>query len=230
MGLCHGYREWEKTETTPNTAVQEWILQEQQAKSELLLLIASTELKQVKDCTTAEDIWKKLKTIYQSKGPARKATLLKHLLLKKLKEGEDIRDHLQHFDDTVDKLRQMDVELDNDLLSIMILYSLPSDYENFRIAIETRDELLLPDVLKIKVIDEYETRHKDDKEDKNKTTEKAFVSKHFNENKNCLRGDLMYGSTRIVALNYNEKSKLRCYKCEKLGHRAIDCWSKNSKH
>lgn len=52
------------------------------AKADLILAIGTAELKQVKGCMTARDGLLKLEAIYQSKGPARKATLMKQLDLR----------------------------------------------------------------------------------------------------------------------------------------------------
>lgn len=52
----------------------------------------------------------------------------------------------------------MDVVINSDLLAIMLLYSLPSSFENFRCAIESRDELPALEVLKVKIIEESEAR------------------------------------------------------------------------
>lgn len=144
----------EKTDTTEIEA-------DKQAKAELILIIAPSQLKEVKKCNTAKDLWDKLKQIHASKGPARKATLLKQLILTKL-EGSDVRTHLNKFMDTVDKLADMDVSINEDLLTIMMLYSLSSDYENFRVAIESRDILPKPEELKIKIIEESDARHHND--------------------------------------------------------------------
>ena len=118
------------------------------------------------------ELWLKLKGIYQSKGPARKATLLKQLILKKA-DKDDVREHLNNFIDIVDKLADMGVSLHPDLLSIMMLYSLPVAYENFRIAVETRDTLPSPEELKIKIIEESEARKNMDC----KENEEAFFTK-----------------------------------------------------
>lgn len=105
-------------------------------------------------------MWLKLQEIYQYQGPARKATLLKRLTLHKMAEGNDIRDHLSGFFDTVDKLGDMDIEINQDLLTVMVLYSLPSTFENFRCAIESRDNLPTPDSLRTKIIEESDARKK----------------------------------------------------------------------
>lgn len=94
--------------------------------------------------------------IYASKGLARKATLLKQLILQRMSEGGDVRDHMSRFFDTVDKLAAMEVEVNGDLLFIMLLYSLPSSFDNFRLAIESRDELPNVEVLKVKILEEYD--------------------------------------------------------------------------
>ena len=76
-------------------------------------------------------MWDKLHNIYQSKGPARKAMLLKSLILHKMNNGDDIRDHIRKFFDIVDKINEMDLEIIDDLLTILLLYSIPDEYESF---------------------------------------------------------------------------------------------------
>ena len=53
------------------------------------------------------------------------------------------------FFDIVDKLKEMDIEVADDFLSILLLYSIPENYENFWCAIEVRDVLPKPDALKL---------------------------------------------------------------------------------
>lgn len=74
-------------------------------------------------------------------------------------DSDDVRNHVRKFFDVVDKLGEMDVEINPDLLAIMLLYSLPT--ENFRCAIESRDELLSPKTLRIKIIEESYARRSD---------------------------------------------------------------------
>lgn len=123
----------------------------------VILSIGASQLKLIKNCTTSSELWLRLENIFQSKGPARKTTLLKSLTLQKMSEGGDVREHLHGFLDTVDKA-EMDVVINPDQLAIMMLYSLPSSFENFRIAIESRDELLEPETLRTKIIEEFDAR------------------------------------------------------------------------
>ena len=82
--------------------------------------------------------------------------MLKQLTLQKLNEGEDVREHLMKFFDAVDKLESMDISINEDLLAILILYSLPASYEGFRCAMECRDELPSPEILEVKILEESE--------------------------------------------------------------------------
>lgn len=168
---------WKYVQTAPSASANaEDIEGDKQAKSTLILIIAPSELKQIKQCKTAKDIWDKLREIYASKGPARKASLLKQLILTKL-EGNNIREHLNRFLDTVDKLADMEVIINDDLLTIMMLYSLSPDYENFRVAIESRDTLPKPDELKTKILEESEARHQTQMEPT--TSSQALQAAHY---------------------------------------------------
>lgn len=129
-------------------AARNWDIGDKKAKADIILSIKPSELKQIKRCNTSREVWLKLKSIYQSSGPARKATLLKQLMLHKMDDTEDVRDHLRRFFDTIDKLSEMDVDINADLLIIMLLYSLPPNFDNFRCAIESRDELPSPESLR----------------------------------------------------------------------------------
>ena len=124
------------------------------AKSELIMAIHPSELHHIRGCSTSREVWVKLQSVYASKDPARKATLLKRLMLQRLEDGADVKEHLAKFFDAVDKLESMDVQINGDLLSIMLLYSLPMSYDNFRCSIKTRDALPSPDTF----IEEAESR------------------------------------------------------------------------
>ncbi|GBN04191.1 hypothetical protein AVEN_188660-1 [Araneus ventricosus] len=67
-----------------------------------------------------------------------------------------MNEHINEFYMSVDKLKEM--EIANDLLTILLLYSIPESYKNFRIAIESGDELPSPDAQKVKLIEETNAR------------------------------------------------------------------------
>ncbi|KAG8239755.1 hypothetical protein J437_LFUL019403 [Ladona fulva] len=135
-----------------------WFVSDKKARSDLILSISPSELLQIRGCESSRDVWLKLESIYASKGPVRKVTLLKQLTLQHMEEGGDVREHMARFFDAVYKLAAMDVDINVDLLAIMLLYSLPWSYENYRCAIESRDKLPTVDKLKVKILEETDAR------------------------------------------------------------------------
>lgn len=107
-------------DTGSAAAVRTWELNDEKAKSDIILSISPPELKQVKGHNTSKEVWDRLHAIYQSRGPARTATLLKNFMLRRMAEGEDVKEHLRNFFDTVDKLAEMDIDINKDLLSVML--------------------------------------------------------------------------------------------------------------
>lgn len=195
--------------------VKKWETADQKAKSDIILAISPTELKQIKGCTTAREVWNKLSSIYQSKGPARKATLLKQSMLQRMEDDEDVRVYLRKFFDTVDKLCDMEVDINPDLLTVMLLYSLPPCYENFRCAIESRDELPTPEVLRIKIVEEHDAR----KNDTRITGQDAMIAKRFEKRKNPKE-------KKGNDTSQKKPFKFKCHRCEKIGHKAAECRSR----
>jgi len=196
-------------------AVRLWKRENQKAKAKILLAIKATELKQVKDCITSRDVWLRLKSIYELSGPARKATMLRQLVRQKMSDGEDARNHLKRFFDTTDKLREIDIIIPLDFVSVLLLNSLSQSFDNFRCAIESRDELPNPDTLRIKIIEEYEAR-------KDKTREpasKAMLVKRGSEKRRKTNQKTDSESRSALARKSKlkrERAKTKCLYCERL--------------
>ena len=66
-------------------------------------------------------------------------------------EGQDIRDHMREFFEIVAKLQEMEMVINQDQLTIMLVFSLRHSFENFWCVIETRDVLSSAEDLKIKI-------------------------------------------------------------------------------
>lgn len=202
-----------------------WRSKDKMAKSDLILSISPTELQQIRGCNTSREIWLKLESIHASNGPPRKATLLKQLTLQQLQEGQDVREHLLKFFDAVDKLNVMGVQINEDLLSIMLLYSLLSSYKNFRCAIESHDKLPSAEALKVKIIEESEARIQ--KTQNNTDAMAAWKGKRRNRfTPKGENNDKSERDQREHGREYGFKRTIRCYKCQAMGHKAINCCKK----
>ena len=102
-----------------------------------------------------------------------------------MNESDNARDHLSEFLDIIDKLKYMNIEINSEFMSIIMLYSLPPSFENFRIAIETRDTLPSPDELKVKIIEGNEARrNKNVTKESEENAEEAFYTKNKNKGEN----------------------------------------------
>ena len=137
------------TNTQDVTQAAVWTKNDAKDWSDLILSINPSELKQIKDCESSNEIWSKLHSIYQSRGPARTGNLFKQLQFSKMKFDENFKDHLNKFFDIIDKLNELEINIHEDLIIIMLLYSLP---ENFHCDIESRDKLSKPEIKKNKYI------------------------------------------------------------------------------
>lgn len=93
------------------TQVSDWTMNDEKAMSDIILAMSAEELKHVIGCNTSKEIWQKLKTLYESEGPTRKAMLSKELIHHKMDESQDMRDHVSNFFDTVNKLESMEKKI-----------------------------------------------------------------------------------------------------------------------
>lgn len=140
-------------------SVRTWKTYDAKATACMILSIRPSELSQVQECATSREVWLKLESIYRSKVPARKIALMKKLTdIQRMQHASSVREHVETFFDVVDKLGELDVTMNPKLVSLMLLCSLPSSFEEFRCAV-SRDELPSPETLRVKIMQESEWRN-----------------------------------------------------------------------
>jgi len=137
-----------------------------------------------------------------------------------MQRDDDIREHLRKFFDAVDKLAEMKVDINADLLAILLLYSLPATFDNFRCAIESRAELSPPENLRIKIIEENDARKHDTQGDISNT---MVVNKHKGKpnRSHKKKGEVKDGSSAV---------KIKCYRCKRFGHKGSECRQNREKN
>lgn len=103
----------------------------------------------------------------------------------------------------------------------MLLYSLPPSFDNFRCAIESQDELSSPETLRIKIIEEHDTRKNDTREySPNAMLVKKQYVKHLNAYKKG--GNELKDSSKE---NNRQKRTPFKFKC----HRMRKSWSQSDR-
>ena len=116
----------------------------------------------------------------------------------------------------------MKVDINEDLLTIMLLYSLTLTFENFRCAIESRNDLPKLESLKIKIIEESDTR----KSKRHDVTSSAMMASSGGSSKNQ-----KFKNRGKKPPNTNQEKKpfipFKCHRCHKTGHKIPDCRVKN---
>ncbi|GBP05379.1 Retrovirus-related Pol polyprotein from transposon TNT 1-94 [Eumeta japonica] len=185
----------------------EWNSNNEQALATIILGVKGTQLNYIRKCTKAADAWEKLAEVHKPKGPIQKVMLYKRLMSLKMEDNEEMTKYLNKFEEIVEKLSDIGIQLQEELIVIILLSSLPKFYESFIIAVETRDSLASLNVLKVKLLEESERRRGDDQETVDGVSQQAYVLK---ENK-----------------KFNKFSRAnkagRCFSCGRKGHYARDC-------
>lgn len=119
----------------------EWVRKDQKALALINLSVTYGQLNNVKKAKTAKEAWDCLREMFESRGPVRKTVLYKQMLRMEMKPNISMTQYVSEFTGKAEKLEEAGITLPDELLSIMLLSSLPPEYENFTIAIESRDEV-----------------------------------------------------------------------------------------
>lgn len=196
--------------TTTKTAANEanFADLDQKALASITLNVKASQLVHIKNCKTSNEAWLKLEKLYEHKGPARKVSLFKKLLHTKASETHSIKEHVETFMDVVEKLQELKITIQEEVITIILLCSLPSSFENFVVAIESRDELPKLDSLYTKILEEDQRRGNKELQGNGENNENAFYTSY---------------KKRI-----SDKVKIKCYSCGKHGHKSFQCKNKKN--
>jgi hypothetical protein len=126
----------------------EWTAEEKRKDRKALSLIqlhlSNDILQEVLQEKTTAELWLKLESICMSKDLASKMHIKMKLFSHKLQESGSVLNHISVFKEIVADLVSIEVQFDDEDLGLLLLYSLPSSYANFRDTILlSRDELTL---------------------------------------------------------------------------------------
>jgi len=207
------------TKLPRNEDDQEWSMKNEKALALIVLSVSKGQLSHIKKPRTAKEAWDQLTTTYESRGLVKRATLYKQLYRTRKEPGMAMSKYISEFTTKAEQLEEAGITIPADLLSIMMLGSLPIEYENFRIAIESRDEIPNIEALKSKLIEE-EARQNDKVAQKD-TRDNALVSKNKTSRNTepWKKGKINESKPR--------KFEGKCFKCDKIGHRSRDCRTKS---
>ncbi|CAM6082290.1 unnamed protein product [Calypogeia fissa] len=131
-----------------------------QACNTIELFLANNILKNVLGMKrNAKDIWDTLTQLYQDKSLTTRIYQLERLFKLKMKEGGNMRDHLNIFDEIVHEVTTAGDKLSDEYLAIHLLMSLPKSYSTL-VTVITHDKLTLKlEMVKSTILAEWSRRH-----------------------------------------------------------------------
>lgn len=141
----------------------------------------------------------------------------------KKESGTTMNQHVNEFMNKAEQLQEAGINLPEDLLFIMLLGSLPDEFESFSVAIESRDEVPSVDTLKIKLLED-EARQNERNGRSDRSNDDALVTKApYSRGKQKNTKDKLFDTK---GKSNTQKFSGNCYTCGKIGHKNSDCRSK----
>uniref|UniRef100_A0A0D3BX66 CCHC-type domain-containing protein n=1 Tax=Brassica oleracea var. oleracea TaxID=109376 RepID=A0A0D3BX66_BRAOL len=104
---------------------------EEKVFSTILLCLTDKIIIEVSDEKTAASLWQKLESLYMTKSLTNKLLLKQHLFVLCMQEGIELRDHFDKLNSILLELRNIDVKVEDEDATLILLVSLPNFFENF---------------------------------------------------------------------------------------------------
>lgn len=109
----------------------EWQTLEEKPHSTIMLCLADDVVIEVADEETTTSLWLKLESLYMIKSLTKKLFLKKRLYHLHMQEGTSLRDHLDQLNKILLDLRNIEIKVDDEDATLILLTSLPLSYETF---------------------------------------------------------------------------------------------------
>lgn len=107
----------------------------------------------VKDTSTAEALWKKLKEMFDDNGISRRISLLRMLISTRLEDCDNMEEYVNQIIDTSQRLRGTGFEINDLWIGSLLLAGLSEKYTPMIMAIEHSGVPLTADSIKTKLLD-----------------------------------------------------------------------------
>mgnify|MGYP000992362219 CR=1 FL=1 len=185
-----------------------WLQKDKSARALILLALEPEMVKLVLSCSTAKQVWERLKTVHSQKSESCKMLLQKEFYDVKMEPGTKMSEYVAKIEFIARRLRDIGVTLDDDTVISKIVSGLAQDYKHFMsnwmsTPKEERTYVnLLPRLLA------EETIHS-----AAEPTSSSAMKMEASDRKN------MPGKHR----GQKKKKSIECYHCHKKGHMKRDC-------
>ena len=190
----------------------------------LMCLSVTTNLQiYVRNAKTPKEVWNNLANHFEEKSLSRKIFYRRKMYSARMEKGSTMVEHVNNLKTISEHLEALeDVVVEKDLVMILIS-SLPEEYNNLITALETlKEEQLTWNYVRDRVLHEYERKKGDGKQIKeiqHKIQDALFVDNRKPQKK------YQQGKQNW---NNNNTTKFKCHYCHEKGHFQKDCPKRKS--
>lgn len=186
------------------------------AKAKLVLTLDASLYIHIKEAKTAQELWKKLKSMYADTGFTRKIGLLRTLISLRLENCESMESYVNQVIEASQKLKKTGFKIDDNWVGSLLLAGLPERYAPMIMAIEHSGIDITTDSIKTKLLDMQEEYSSSGKGGK------AFAVKFKLKTHNR-------DSSKYEKDDPKDKfANVQCFRCKKHGHYMNKCPNKHS--
>lgn len=118
------------------------------AKAKLVLSIEVSLYVHVQNCSSALQIWIKLKTMYEDKGLSRRIGLLRTLITSSLDSSTNMDEYISNVVGTANKLNNIGFLISEEWVGSILLAGLTDEYKPFIMGIESSNIAITGDSIK----------------------------------------------------------------------------------
>jgi hypothetical protein len=196
----------EAIRTEKNKTKSDMEKKERKCHSMIIQRIHDDYLEYVKDKNNSKEVWSALKATFERKGVANRMFLRRQLLTLKMKDEEDLQEHLLKFDKILRELRSAGAKMEEEDVVCQLLLTLSTSFDSVVTALETmKVEELSIEFVKGRLLD-------------SDTKRKTKTDESNGENNETVSPTAMATAS---------KRDLLCYNCGKKGHYKADCKQNN---
>jgi len=198
-------------EVTHPVEHEDWLSRDREALAQITLTLKDEPLSGVLYTTTSADAWKKLSERYEGKGKQSIAYLISELFRNTLSDDESMETQLNSMRQKANVLKTLGQPLEESLVAIAMVISLPPTYSTLRTILMAADDKLTTDAVINQVLIEEKSR-------KASSTHSALAAKMTGRSKQKGKGKV----------SKEDKGKKSCTYCSKSGHTEDECWAKRA--
>lgn len=107
----------------------------------------------IQTCTSALDIWKRLKTMYEDRGLLRKVTLLRELISIRLEDCDGMQSYVDYMKAAANRLAGIGFNVDDVWLGAMLLAGLTDEFKPLIMGLESSVTAINADLVTGKLLD-----------------------------------------------------------------------------